>query len=440
MIVKGAQSYEDIRTYNGTVYKTFKQTCAARGLLKNDKEWYDTFTEAANWATAAQLRYLFFTMLLFCNLQDEHKFYDENWRKMTDDIEHHLINKYHPVIYRPTDKELQDILLQELEEIFSRNGISMYKNYNLPQRSSQYKMDINNQLIQEELSYDCANLEVESNKLYQQLNNEQRAAFHTIINSVMNKEQNIFFVIGHGGTGKTFLWNTIISYLRAQRKIVLTVASSGVASLLLPNGRTAHSRFRIPIDVDELSICDIKRGTKLAELIINTDLIIWDEALMTNKQCFEALDRSLKDIKSEKEPKLLDVPFGGNVVVLGGDPKQILPVIENATKAQIINASIFRSYLWKYTKKIYLHENMRLKKFDANTSEYKQLNEFTQWILSIGNGRIENKSTSDTDDLSDCVEVEIPADFLIKQAKNKIEALVESTFPDFRSNYMILTI
>jgi hypothetical protein len=316
----------------------------------------------------------------------------------------------------------------------------MYKNYNLPQRSSQYKMDINNQLIQEELSYDCANLEVESNKLYQQLNNEQRAAFHTIINSVMNKEQNIFFVIGHGGTGKTFLWNTIISYLRAQRKIVLTVASSGVASLLLPNGRTAHSRFRIPIDVDELSICDIKRGTKLAELIINTDLIIWDEALMTNKQCFEALDRSLRDIKSEKEPKLLDVPFGGNVVVLGGDPKQILPVIENATKAQIINASIFRSYLWKYTKKIYLHENMRLKKFDANTSEYKQLNEFTQWILSIGNGSIENKSTSDTDDLSDCVEVEIPADFLIKQAKNKIEALVESTFPDFRSNYMILTI
>ena len=61
-------------------------------------------------------------------------------------------------------------------------------------------------------------------------------------------------------------------------KIVLTVASSGVASLLLPNGRTAHSRFRIPIDVDELSMCDIKRGTKLADLIAITDLIIWDEA------------------------------------------------------------------------------------------------------------------------------------------------------------------
>ena len=50
----------------------------ARGLLKDDKEWYDTFNEAANWATAAQLRYLFFTMLVFCNLQDEQRFFHEN--------------------------------------------------------------------------------------------------------------------------------------------------------------------------------------------------------------------------------------------------------------------------------------------------------------------------------------------------------------------------
>jgi hypothetical protein len=62
---------------------------------------------------------------------------------------------------------------------------------------------------------------------------------------------------------------------------------------------------------------------------------------MTNRQCFEALDRSFKDILSEKDNQLKGIPFGGKVVVLGGDPKQILPVIENASKAQIINASIF---------------------------------------------------------------------------------------------------
>jgi len=47
-------------------------------------------------------------------------------------------------------------------------------------------------------------------------------------------------------------------------------------------------------------MCDIKRGTKLADFIAITDLIIWDEALMMNKQCFKALDRSLRDILSEK--------------------------------------------------------------------------------------------------------------------------------------------
>jgi hypothetical protein len=63
--------------------------------------------------------------------------------------------------------------------------------------------------------------------------------------------------------------------------------------LLLPGGRTAHSRFKIPLQIDDESICDIKKGTILAELIEQTSLIIWDEALMTHRKCFEALDRSL---------------------------------------------------------------------------------------------------------------------------------------------------
>lgn len=63
-----------------------------------------------------------------------------------------------------------------------------------------------------------------------------------------------FFVSGHGGTGKTFLWNVIISKIRSADKIVLAIASSGVASLLLPKGRTAHSRFKIPVDINENSL------------------------------------------------------------------------------------------------------------------------------------------------------------------------------------------
>jgi hypothetical protein len=87
MVVKGAKDYKDIRTYNGTVYQTFKEACAARGLLNDDNEWYKIFDEAVNWATASQLRYLFTTILVYCNLQYERIFYETNWRKMIDDIE-----------------------------------------------------------------------------------------------------------------------------------------------------------------------------------------------------------------------------------------------------------------------------------------------------------------------------------------------------------------
>lgn len=74
----------------------------------------------------------------------------------------------------------------------------------------------------------------------------------------MTESPAFYFVSGYGGTGKTFPWNCIVTYLRSQKKIVLAVASSGVASLLLPGGRTAHSRFKIPIEVDESTICHIK--------------------------------------------------------------------------------------------------------------------------------------------------------------------------------------
>jgi ATP-dependent DNA helicase PIF1 len=59
----------------------------------------------------------------------------------------------------------------------------------------------------------------------------------------------------------------------------LVVVSSGVASLLLPGGRTTHSRFRIPLDLHEESRCAIVRGTNMAELLCRASLIIWDELL-----------------------------------------------------------------------------------------------------------------------------------------------------------------
>jgi hypothetical protein len=61
---------------------------------------------------------------------------------------------------------------------------------------------------------------------------------------------------------------------------VLIVASSGITSLILLGGRTAHSRFKIPINLHDESTYNITQQMKVTELVHKVDLIIWNEALM----------------------------------------------------------------------------------------------------------------------------------------------------------------
>ena len=75
--------------------------------------------------------------------------------------------------------------------------------------------------------------------------------------AVNNNEGGMFFLYGYGGTGKTYIWRTLASSLRAKNQIVIMVASSGIASLLLPRGRTAHFKFKIMVPIFEDSTCNI---------------------------------------------------------------------------------------------------------------------------------------------------------------------------------------
>ena len=67
------------------------------------------------------------------------------------------------------------------------------------------------------------------------------------------KESMIFFVNGLGGTGKTFLYHTVLATLRKAGHIAIATATSGIAATLLPSGRTTHSRFKISLTLDASS-------------------------------------------------------------------------------------------------------------------------------------------------------------------------------------------
>lgn len=254
---------------------------------------------------------------------------------------------------------------------------------------------------------------------------EQRLIFEKIMDAVNKQSGGVFFLHGYGGTGKTFMWRTLSSALRSQKKIVLTVASSGIASLLLPGGRTAHSKFKIPVPTLDNSTCNIDKDTEHSQLFEATDVIIWDEAPMSHKNCFEALDKTLKDVMSKKGVE--NTIFGGKVVVFGGDFRQILPVVPRAGRSDIVHASISSSYVWDYCQVLTLSKNMRLQEGRDNTSS-NELAEFSKWILNVGDGKI----CEPNDGL---VDIEIPQELLISNFDDPIRAIVENTYPNLLEKY-----
>jgi ATP-dependent DNA helicase PIF1 len=179
------------------------------------------------------------------------------------------------------------LALFEIEKDSLRNNSSLKKISCMPYPDCQSLASSSNRLIQEELSYDTTVLGNEYHSLYNSLTNEQKTVFDEIMTAVDGNNGGVFFVYGYGGTGKTFLWKTLSASVRSKGQIVLNVASSGIASLLLSGGRTAHSRFHIPINLNEASLCHIKPDTPMAHLLKETKLIIWDEAPMIHKHAFE---------------------------------------------------------------------------------------------------------------------------------------------------------
>nr|XP_016499812.1 PREDICTED: ATP-dependent DNA helicase pif1-like [Nicotiana tabacum]XP_016499813.1 PREDICTED: ATP-dependent DNA helicase pif1-like [Nicotiana tabacum] len=287
------------------------------------------------------------------------------------------------------------------------------------------EVDNTNRLIWDELRYNKRALAEEHQQLVKNLTDEQKSVYEKIIRDVNEDKGRFFFLYGFEGTDKTFIWRTLSSAIRSRGDIVLTVASSGIASLLLPGGRIAHSRFVIPLNVTEDSTCNIKQGTPLANLIIKAKLIIWNEAPMMHRYCFEALDKTLRDILRFKDASNLHRPFGGKTIVLGGDFRQILPVIPKGSRQDIVNASLNSYYLWPHCQLLKLTKNMRLQGNEIGTN-LDELRVFSDWILAIGDGIVGTSVDGNE-------KVQIPDDLLIKQSVDPTSAIVESTYPDFNS-------
>ncbi|XP_021974611.2 uncharacterized protein LOC110869685 [Helianthus annuus] len=399
-IVRGPRSFEEIKTVDGVVYATFKEACYAYGLLNDDKEWNDALSEAKLWASGSQLRELFVTMLLFCEVNRPAQLWAQNWEILSDDILYLKRRLFMFPGLHLSDDQLKNYCLIELNELLEKNGKSLSDFTDMPQSDTSLLDKMDNRLIREEL----------------------------IIDSVTTRKGGFYFVYGPGGTGKTFLYKAIMSRLRSMGMIALAVASSGIASLLLPGGRTTHSRFAIPLELLQNSTCAIKQNTQLAHLLQEVRLIIWDEAPMMQKYAFEALDKTLRDILGFPAYANRERVFGGMPVLLGGDFRQILPVIPKGKREDVVQACINKSYLWKSCKLFRLHRSMRVNEYTSTGVLDMDRQRFNKWLLEIGDGIVPSKTKEGEDEPT---WIEIPTRFIVDGCGLPVESIVNAVFPSF---------
>ena len=328
--------------------------------------------DAAEIQTGSQLRHLFTTLLLFCTPSQPNALWIKFRDKICDDLRYKLHELGRTSV---TQSDIYDFGLHLMDNILHDSGHALSDFPSMPLSQLDWSDTVHNRLISQQMNYDSHCEAIAAHQLTSSLNDDQRHAFEKIWHSIIQNEGKIFFVDGFGGCGKTYLYQTICHAVRSEGIIILCVASTGLACLLLLGGQTAHSMFKIPIDtLNSTSICSIAKESLRADLLRMAAAVIYDECLMTHRHCFEASDRTFQDLRNCSKP------FGGLTMIFGGDFQQILPVMANGSRADIVDACLRNSYLWNNMHILKLRINMRLLNSPEDTS-------FAEWLLDVGHGR-----------------------------------------------------
>jgi PIF1-like helicase len=392
-------SFDEARTYNGTVHETYREAGVAKGLFVEGGEFRLSLQEAVTtYATPQELR----IMLITCYQAGANPtaLLSEFQTSMSADIQGN------------TAEDVQQELLSRLHEISDHHGGRLLRSFQtfppppelLPATEMlRAEAELNAAATPDALSaaiLDC-----------NRLNIGQRLAFDTIVETVQQRKEagdirltdgRLFFLQGAAGTGKTFLINTLRKRLHSQNILTSITATTGIAAALYEGGRTLHSLLGLGAqdnnELDKGAAWSSRYGprSERAELLRSLHVIVIDEASMIDRAMFEAVDAILNDLRSPPGPSFMNpgLPhpkFAGLNIVLAGDYRQLLPVVRTSfmpPSACVTNPGVLRiqshilrhlpwdSELWNGVEVLYLTQSVR----QAEDVSFSDL------LLTIGNG------------------------------------------------------
>src|SRR3989338_1231958 len=155
------------------------------------------------------------------------------------------------------------------------------------------------------------------------------------------------FVTGPAGSGKTFVLNSYVEYLKSHAVDVAVTASTGIAATHL-GGVTIHSWSGLGIrdTLTDYDIDDLMQRQYLYKRFDRTKVLIIDEVSMLHHFRLDLIERICRQMKHNEKP------FGGMQVVLSGDFFQLPPI----TRGEIVESEFaYKAECWKDAKLTICH-------------------------------------------------------------------------------------
>lgn len=209
--------------------------------------------------------------------------------------------------------------------------------------------------------------------------------------AILKSGRNVFLT-GSAGTGKTYVLNQYIKYLKARRIPVSVTASTGIAATHL-EGTTIHAWSGIGIrdSLTPRQLAALKSKKYLQKHMEKTKVLIIDEVSMLHKRQLDLVNRVIKSFKETEET------FGGLQLVLCGDFFQLPPIGDSGEMSRDKFCFMSESWIEADLSICYLTEQFR----QADTRFSDLLNEIRSGEVSAGAIRLlDSRRSAGTDEAS----------------------------------------